>query len=59
MSSDTHSPSQPIIILGVLWLALTIKTSLSHFTLEAFLFWMLVTIFCGVFISLTRQKALQ
>lgn len=59
MSSDTHSPSLPIIILGILWLAITIKTSVSHFTLEAFLFWMVVTIFCGAFISLTRQKALQ
>lgn len=59
MAPDSHSQSQPVIILGIIWLAITIKTSLSPLTMTGFLLWMLVTIFCGVFIYFTREKALR
>ena len=59
MAPDGHLQSQPIVILGIIWLAITIKTSLSPLTLAGFLLWMLVTVCCGVFFAVSREKTMH
>ncbi len=59
MSSPHTSNTQTIIIPGIIWLAFTIKTSLTHFSLGAFSLWLIITLLFGIYYVAVNERPFQ
>ena len=59
MSSPNTSNTQTIIIPGIIWLAITIKTSLTHFSLGAFTLWLIITLLFGLYFVAVNERPIR
>ena len=59
MSSPHTSIAQSIIIPGIIWIAITIKTSLTHFSVGSFLLWLTITFVFGIYFLAVKERPIK